>query len=92
MTFLQRFIGLAFTVATLTMIFTTISLILFPVVLVSGYRLVAYSNSDQLRWLIRLGFFALASSRLNVWIGFVPAGYRFAWRSDLMMFWMAPCG
>ena len=64
---------------------------MFPCVLVSGLRLVAYANDDQLKWLIRLAFFSLFSSRINEWIGFVPAGYRFAWRGNLGSLWMAPC-
>lgn len=60
-------------------------------VLASGFRLVAYADDDQLRWLIRLAFFTLLANRMNDWVAFVPAGYRFAWRGNLAWLWMAPC-
>ena len=42
-----------------------LSLLLFPIVLVSGFRLVAYADDDQLKWLIRLAFFSLITKRIN---------------------------
>ena len=91
MSLLQRFCGLVFTLEALSTIPSTISLLLFPIILASGLRLVAYAHEDQLRWLIRLAFFTLFTSRVNDWIAFVPAGYRFAWRGNLGMIWMSPC-
>lgn len=64
---------------------------MFPIVLVSGFRLVAYADNEQLRWLIRLAFFSLIMNRFNEWVAFVPVGYRFAWRGNLNTLWMAPC-
>lgn len=87
----QRFCGFVFTLATLSTVPSTLSLLLFPIVLVSGFRLVAYADDDQLRWLLRLAFFSLVTNRLNEWIAFAPAGYRFAWRGSLESFWMSPC-
>lgn len=91
MSLLQRFCGFVFTLATLSTIPSTASLLLFPIVLVSGFKLVAYADDDQLRWLIRLAFITLLTNRVNEWIAFVPAGYRFAWRGNLENLWMAPC-
>lgn len=91
MSLLQRFCGFVFTLATLSTLPSTASLLLFPIVLVSGFRLVAYADDDQLRWLIRLAFISLLTNRVNEWIAFVPAGYRFAWRGNLENLWMAPC-
>lgn len=64
---------------------------MFPIVLVSGYRLVAYADDNQLKWLLRLGFFSLFINRVNEWVAFSPVGYRFAWRGNLGTLWMAPC-
>ena len=87
----QRFCGFVFTLATLSTVPSTTSLLLFPIVLSSGFRLVAYADDDQLRWLLRLAFFSLITNRMNEWIAFVPAGYRFAWRGSLESLWMSPC-
>ena len=91
MSILQRFCGFVLTLTTLSTVPLTLSLLLFPIVLVSGFRLVAYEDDDQLRWLIRLAFFSLITNRINEWIAFVPAGYRFAWRGSLESLWMSPC-
>ena len=91
MTLAQRFCGFVFTLATLSTIPLSASLLLFPIILVSGFRLVAYGDDDQLRWLLRLAFLSLITNRINEWITFVPAGYRFAWPGALESFWMSPC-
>ena len=91
MSFLHRFCGFCFTLATLSTVPSTASLLLFPIVLASGFRLVAYSDVAQLRWLIRAAFLTLLGSRINEWIAFLPAGYRFAWRGNTSTLWMAPC-
>ena len=87
----QRFCGFVFAIATLSTVPLTVSLLLFPVALGSGFRLVAYTNDDQLRWLIRLAFLSTLCIRLNEYIEFLPAGYRFAWRGNMETVWMAPC-
>lgn len=91
MTYLQRFTGFVFTFGTLSTVFATASLLMFPIVLVSGFRLVAYADDDQLRWLLRLAFLSLFMNRINEFIAFAPAGYLFAWRGGLNTLWMAPC-
>lgn len=91
MSFLHRFCGFVFTLGTVSTVSSTASLLMFPIVLVSGYRLVAYADNDQLRWLIRLAFFSLFINRINEFIAFTPVGYRFAWRGNLGTLWMAPC-
>ena len=91
MSLLQRFCGLVFSLATISTVPTTVSLVMFPIILASGFRLVAYVDEDQLRWLIRAAFFSLFANRMNEWIAYVPAGYRFAWRGSLETLWMAPC-
>ena len=91
MTFLQRFTGFVFTLGTLSTVSATASLLMFPIVLVSGFRLVAYADDNQLRWLLRLAFFSLFINRINEFIAFVPVSYRFAWRGSLGTLWMAPC-
>ncbi|CAF9912566.1 hypothetical protein IMSHALPRED_000350 [Imshaugia aleurites] len=90
MTYLQRFTGFVFTFGTLSTVFATASLLMFPIVLVSGFRLVAYADDDQLRWLLRLAFLSLFMNRINEFIAFAPAGYLFAWRGGLNTLWMAP--
>ncbi|KAF6227974.1 hypothetical protein HO133_007702 [Letharia lupina] len=90
MSVLHRFTGFVFTLGTLSTVSAMGSLLMFPIVLVSGFRLVAYADNDQLRWLLRLAFFSLAINRVNEWVAFVPAGYRFAWRGNLNTLWMAP--
>ncbi len=91
MSLLQRFCGFVFALAALSTIPATAALLLLPIVLASGFRLVAYADDDQLRWLIRLAFFSILTSRINEWIAFVPAGYRFAWHGNLATLWMSPC-
>lgn len=83
MSLLQRFCGFVFTLSTIATIPSTASLLLFPICLVSGFRLIPYVDDEQLKWLIRLAFLSLFTNRLNEWIAFVPAGYRFAWRGNL---------
>ena len=91
LTFLQRFCGFVFTLGTISTVSATASLLMFPIVLVSGFRLVAYADDQQLRWLLRLAFASLIINRMNEWVAFVPVGYRFAWRGNLNTLWMAPC-
>lgn len=91
MTIYQKISGFVYTISSLFTIFLTASLFTMPIVLVSGGTLVAFANDDQLRWLIRLCFFALAASRLNEYIMYIPAGYRLGQREVGAMMWMAPC-
>ena len=91
MSFYQRFCGLVFILGTLSYIPSSISLLVVPTVLLSGLRLVAYADYNQLRWLLRLALFSLCCNRVNEWIAFLPAGYRFAYRGNLECLWMAPC-
>lgn len=90
MTLMQRLSSFVYAISSLFTIFLTMSLFTLPIVLISGGTLVAYSNNDQLRWLIRLCFFAFTTSRLNEYITYIPAGYRIGQREVGAMMWMAP--
>lgn len=90
MSFFQRLSGFVYTVSSLFTIFLAASLLTMPIVLISGGRLVAFVNNDQLRWLIRLCFFALILNRINEWVMYLPAGYRLGQRDAGAMMWMAP--
>ena len=91
MSLFQRFCGLVFSLGAISTVPLTVSLLLFPVAIGSGSRLITYTDPNQLRWLIRVAFLTLFANRINEWIAFAPAGYRFAWRGNLGLFWMAPC-
>lgn len=90
MTFYQRLSGFVFTVDAFFKIFLIISILAIPIVLVSGGRLVAYSNNDQLRWQVRLAFISFFLMRIQEYVNFLPSGYRLALRDGGSMLWMAP--
>ena len=68
----------------------TLSLFALPVVLLSGNALVAYANTDQLRWLIRACFIALVINRFCELAMFLPSGYATGQRGARAQIWMAP--
>ncbi|KAK8220206.1 nucleotide-diphospho-sugar transferase [Phyllosticta capitalensis] len=90
MTFLQRLSGFIFTIDAFFKIFFVISLITIPTVLISGGNLVAYTNTEQLRWQTRLCFIYLITTRINEWVTYIPSGYRLGQREVGAMMWMAP--
>ena len=67
--------AIIFAVLSLFTIFMSMSLFAFPIVLITGKSLVAYANEDQLRWLVRLAFAALAVARLTQFVMYLPSGY-----------------
>lgn len=91
MSLFQRLSGVVYTISSLFTVFLTASLLTMPIVLISGGTLVAYATFDELRWLVRLCFFALMANRLNEWAMYLPAGYRLGQRDSGAMMWMAPC-
>lgn len=90
MTPFQRLSGFIFTIDAFFKIFLLIALLTIPIVLCSGGSLVAYANSHQLRWQIRLCFANLVLTRLNEWISYLPSGYRLVQRDMGAQMWMAP--
>ena len=65
MTFYQRLSGFIYAILSLFNIFMSISIFAFPIVLIMGKQLVAYSSEEQFRWLIRLCFMTLFLNRLT---------------------------
>lgn len=79
-----------YAVLSLYNIFLTLSLFALPVVLITGNALVAYANENQLRWLIRACFAALACNRICELAMFLPSGYATGQRGSRSQIWMAP--
>ena len=90
MSFFQRLSGFIYAVLSLFTIFMSMSLFAFPIVLITGKSLVAYANEDQLRWLIRLAFAALAVARLTQFVMYLPSGYSIGQNESRAHFWMSP--
>lgn len=53
--------------------------------------MIAYTDLNQLRWLLRMCFIALVSGRLTEFVGFLPTSYRLGLSGSRAMMWMAPC-
>ncbi|CAK7207284.1 hypothetical protein SEUCBS139899_010094 [Sporothrix eucalyptigena] len=90
MTFPQRFSGFLYSFLSLYSILFSISLFAIPVILVMGHTLIAYQTENQLRWLIRLCFIALITTRINEIFLFLPAGYHTGQRGSRYQLWMSP--
>jgi hypothetical protein len=90
MTFFQRLSGFVFSVDALFKVFYPIAIATIPVVLVTGKKLVAYKDENQLRWLIRFCLIMLGTQRINEWVTYIPSGYRLGRHEGRAMIWMAP--
>jgi cellulose synthase/poly-beta-1,6-N-acetylglucosamine synthase-like glycosyltransferase len=90
MTFLQRLSGFVFPAGALFSICLMITLLTIPIVLLSGGTLVAFANSAQLRWQIRLAFISLAFNRVDNFVAHLPSGYRLSQRDAAAHIWMTP--
>ncbi|EFX01819.1 glycosyl transferase, family 2 [Grosmannia clavigera kw1407] len=90
MTFAQRFSGFLYAVLSLYTILLTISLFAIPIILIWGKQLVAYTNENQLRWLVRACFATTMSNRLCEFVLFIPAGYHTGQRGSRYQLWMSP--
>lgn len=90
MTFPQRFSGFLYSFLSLYSILFSVSLFAIPVILVMGHTLVAYQTENQLRWLIRLCFIAMITTRINEVFLFLPAGYHTGQRGSRYQLWMSP--
>lgn len=90
MTFFQRLSGFVFAIDAFFKIFFVVSIMTFPVVLISGHTMVAYASVDQLKLQIRFCFGALILQRINEFVMALPAGYRRHQREGTSMLWMAP--
>ncbi|KAK5119298.1 hypothetical protein LTR85_007654 [Meristemomyces frigidus] len=90
LTFYQRMSSFIYAILSLYNIFLTLSLFALPLVLISGNRLIAYANDNQLRWLIRACFIALATNRVCELALFLPSGYATGQRGSRAQLWMAP--
>jgi cellulose synthase/poly-beta-1,6-N-acetylglucosamine synthase-like glycosyltransferase len=90
MTFYQRLSGFVFSMDALFKMFLLISMATIPLVLVCGGQLVAYTTTTQLRWQIRLCTISLILTFLNVWITYLPSGYRLGRQETSATLWMAP--
>lgn len=90
MKFFPRLSGFLYAVLSLFNIPLTLSLFALPIVLMSGKPLIAYANTDQLRWLIRACFAALFINRLAEIVLYLPAGYATGQRGARSQLWMSP--
>ena len=90
LTFAQRTSSFCYAVMSFFNIVLVLSLFAMPVVLISGNRLVAYANDDQLRWLVRSCFAAFMCNRLSELALFLPSGYATGQRGSRAQIWMAP--
>jgi hypothetical protein len=90
MKFFPRLSGFLYAVLSLFNIPLSISLFALPIVLISGKPLIAYSNYEQLRWLIRACFAALFINRLCEFALYLPAGYATGQRGARAQVWMSP--
>jgi hypothetical protein len=90
MTFYQRLSGFVFSMDALFKMFLLISMATIPIVLASGGQLVAYTNTTQLRWQIRLCTISLILTMWNAWITYLPSGYRLGRQETSATLWMAP--
>lgn len=70
--------------------FTVAALLTFPIVLLRGDPLVAYSSPNELRMQLRLCFLSHAMNRLNEWVTYAPSGWQLAQRDVCAYVWMAP--
>ena len=90
MTFYQRLSGFVFSMDALFKMFLLISMATIPTVLSIGGQLVAYTDTTQLRWQIRLCAISLLLTMANVWITYLPSGYRLGRQETSATLWMAP--
>jgi hypothetical protein len=90
MKFFPRVSGFLYAILSLFNIPLSISLFALPIVLISGKPLIAYSNTDQLRWLIRACFAALFINRACEFALYLPAGYATGQRGARQQLWMSP--
>jgi len=90
MTFFQRLSGFIYAVLAVFNVFTIVSLLALPIVLMSGRPLVAYVDEFQLRLLIWFCFAALLTNRITEIFISVPAGYSVGQNSTRAHFWMSP--
>lgn len=90
MTFVQRFSGFLYASLTVFTIFVTISMFVIPIVLAWGKSLIAYSDIEQLRWLIRSCFAYFMCNRVWEFSINSPAGYHTGQRDARGNLWMSP--
>ena len=90
LTIAQRVSGFCYSVMSLFNIVLVFSLFAMPIVLITGKKLVAYATDEQLRWLIRACFAAMAANRLCELCLFLPSGYSTGQRGGRSQLWMAP--
>ena len=91
MTIMQRLSGFVYTISSLFTFFLVAAIFTVPVVLISGGDMVPFSNTNELRWLLRFVFFAMITNRLNEFAIYMPTGYRVGQQDARGMMWMAPC-
>ena len=90
MTFAQRSSSAIYAFLSLFNILLTLSIFALPIVLIANRPLVAFSNDQQLRWLIRACFGNMVLGRLCDFVLFIPAGYATGQRGSRYQLWMAP--
>jgi len=90
LTAFQRMSSFIYAVLSLFNIFLCLSLFAMPIVLILNKPLVAYSNANQLRWLIRACFASVVSNRLCEFVMYLPSGYHTGQRGSRSQIWMAP--
>ncbi|KAJ9641163.1 uncharacterized protein PV06_01021 [Exophiala oligosperma] len=90
MTFAQRMSSFIYAFLSLFNIFLTLSIFAMPIVLSLNKPLVAYSNNDELRLLIRTCFALTMCNRLCEFVLYIPAGYHTGQRGSRSQLWMSP--
>lgn len=90
MTFYQKLSSFIFAFLSLFNVFQVISYFAMPIVLIMNKPLVAFSNEEQLRWLIRACFASIIVARITEMVLYLPAGYSTGQRGARMAIWMAP--
>ena len=91
MTLKQRLIGLIYVFHPIGNIFTTLSILLMPLALLSGEPLVAYSQREDLSLLLHIAFaFTISEWSENCLVALI-VGYSTVISEDRATFWTAPC-
>lgn len=87
----QRIIGLIYVIHSICNVFTTLSMLVMPLALLSGQPLVIYSGKDDLRLLLWSAFAFTFSEWLEDCIVALVVSYSTAVAENHATYWIAPC-
>lgn len=91
MTFRQRTAGLLILFVSLGNIITAVGLIALLAVTLSNQPLVAASDPDYIRKLVKLASVLITADWLDTYVVSYSTGYRIAMRDSYGNLWIAPC-